>query len=95
MDQWTKIVKYGGSVALVTLLLYTVINYLFTKEIIELFGSDRLFFILVLLIASLLIILLISIIYKSKEGTSKSGNASNNPQVTYKNRSTHNGDNNF
>jgi len=95
MDQWTKIIKYGGSVALVSLLLYTVINYLFTKEIIELFGSDRFFLILVLLIVSLLVILLISIVYKSKEASLKSSNTSNGPQVTYKDRSTHNGDNNF
>ena len=90
---WGNAIKATGYVGVVAFLLHTVLNSLFSAQIVALFGSEKIFLIMTIVIAALLIILLAAIL-RSKE---KSGNANQieGPKVTYKGRSTHNGDNNF
>jgi hypothetical protein len=90
---WGKVIKSTGSVGVVAFLLYTVINNLFSAQIVELFGSERIFLLTSIVISALLIILFVATL-KSR---AKSGNTSQieGPKVTYKGRSVHNGDNNF
>jgi cobalamin synthase len=90
---WPKIIKATGSVGVVAFLFYTVLNYVFSAQIVALFGSEKIFLLTIAIISALLILLLVSIL-KSKEN-SENANQSDGPKVTYKGRSTHNGDNNF
>lgn len=90
---WSKAIKATGSVGVVAFLLYTVLNYLFSAQIVTLFGSERMFFVTIGIIAVLLIILIITILKpkEKNEGLVQSGG----PKVNYRDDSTHNGDNNF
>ncbi|MDB5765153.1 MAG: hypothetical protein JWQ21_4148 [Herminiimonas sp.] len=90
---WGKVIKATGCVGVVAFLLYTAINNLFSAEIVALFGSEKIFLLTSIVITALLIILLAAIL-KSKE-KSETASQIEGPKVTYKGRSTHNGDNNF
>ncbi len=98
---WSKVIKITGAVGVVGFLIYIVLINIFSKDIATMFGSDRLFALTVGTISVLFIILLVSILNakeKSKlshKKKSKPTVKSNGPKVTYQDRSTHNGDNNF
>lgn len=91
---WAKAIKTTGAVGVVSLLLYTVLNYVFSPQIVAIFGSDRLFAITFATVISLLLILLIYILW-TKENSSRKSTAQSEVKVVYRDRSTHNGDNNF
>ena len=90
---WPKVIKATGSVGVVAFLFYTVLNHVFSEQIVALFGSEKLFVVIIIIIAALLIILLVAIL-KSKE-KSEPLSQSEGPKVTYSGNSKHNGDNNF
>lgn len=90
---WSNVIKATGAVGVVAFLIYIVVNQIFSEQVVALFGSDRLFVLTIVIIASLLIILLVAI-FKSKE-KQVSSSQSEGPKVTYNGKSTHNGDNNF
>lgn len=90
---WPRIIKTTGAVGVVALLIYTVLNYVYSSQIQALFGSEKLFAITIIIISALLTILLVAII-KPKE-KSDIPIQTEGPKVTYKDNSTHNGDNNF
>lgn len=90
---WPKIIKATGSVGVVAFLFYTVLTYVYSEKIVALFGSEKLFVVTIVVIAALLIILLVAIL-KSKE-KSETTSQPEGPKVTYRDNSTHNGDNNF
>ncbi len=90
---WTTAIKATGSVGVVGFLIYFILNQIFSEQIIELFGSDKLFALTILIISALLIVFLVAIL-KSKESPENTGKAGGN-KVTYKDNATHNGDNNF
>ena len=97
MDElWVKVVKATGSVGVVAFLLYFVLDWLFSEQIVELFGGEKIFLI-VLLVLSMLCIALIVSIWVSREKVETPDAEPNNHtnSVTYRGDSTHNGDNNF
>lgn len=106
---WVKVIKTTGAVGVVAFLIYIVTNNIFSENIISLFGSNKMFILTMGIISVLLITLLVAVI-KSKEsrglsyepdGPIKSkgkpdlSNKSDGPKVTYRDKSTHNGNNNF
>lgn len=95
MDElWEKIIKVTGAVGLVTLLIYTTLQYVFSDQIVALFGSEKMFVITIIIIASLFIILTISILWTKKD-TSHKSTEKPKVKVVYQDQSTHHGDNNF
>jgi uncharacterized membrane protein len=100
MDKaWIKIISVTGSVGVIGLLFSLFMNDFFSADIINLLGSEKIFFILVLLICVFFIALIIAIL-KSKDATKGNAEESTKKEtkkdidITY-DRSTHNGDNNF
>lgn len=100
MDKaWTDIIKVTGAVGVIGLLISLLLPYLFSEQIVGLLGSEKMFYLIVVLVCGLLIALIVSIL-KSKESKPQSSKdespkAPNKKiDVTY-NESTHNGDNNF
>jgi len=106
MDKaWLEVIKITGVVGVIALLFYVVINYIYSDKIIELFGSDRMFVLSIVIVSAVFVILLIAIL-KHKDKTSEAieeGNAgvdikiikTEGPKVTYQDNAKHNGDNNF
>lgn len=90
---WAKAIKATGSIGVVAFLLYTVLNYLFSEQIVILFGSEKMFMITIGITAILLIILLVAILKPKEQPISPIQTGS--PKVNYRDNSTHNGDNNF
>ena len=88
---WIKVIKITGSVGVVAFLLYYLLSELFSEKIINLFGSDKLFLIVLIIISVLSVAIMLAIISNKEnaDGTEK------NVSITYKGKSTHNGDNKF
>jgi len=100
MDKaWIKIISITGAVGVVGLLFSILMNNMFNSEIVTLLGSEKLFYILILLICGFTMALIIAIMKPKGEtqsvGQSKSSELSKQIDVTYDNGSTHNGDNKF
>lgn len=94
MDRiWTSIIKVTGAVGVVAFLIYTLLNYIYSDQIIKLFGSDRLFLLTFIIIVAILIIFFAAIVVSKKD--IKTSSKSSNPHVTYNDKSSHHGDNNF
>ena len=99
MDKiWIKIVASTGSVGVCGLLLFTFINKVFSQEVAQSIGKDNLAYTIFSLTVFLGIALILSIL-KSKDKSQASTDAgvsqNKNIKVTYGDKSTHNGDNNF
>lgn len=101
---WIPIIKATGSVGLVGLILHYVLQKIYSDKIIDLFGSEKLFTI-TLLIISLLVAALITAIFlhkappsaseAKKEPEKEPEKEQKGPTVNYNNDATHNGNNNF
>lgn len=95
MDElWAKAIKVTGAVSVVAYLIYTLLQYIFSDQIVALFGSEKLFAITLFIIASLMVILTISILW-TKKNTSHKSTTQPKVKVVYRDQSTHHGDNNF
>lgn len=106
MDKtWLEVIKVTGAVGVIAFLSYLVISYVYSDKVIELFGSDRMFGLTVLIVTAVFSVLLIAVLKqknKTVRGSEKSEVDENDkavsykgPKVTYKDRAKHNGDNNF
>lgn len=100
MDKaWIDIIRITGPVGVVALLLSLTINHLFSEEIVNLLGSSKLFFILVLIIFVLFFTLIFAIKHhKSNSPLDRKENTeevAKKVKIKYDNGSTHNGDNKF
>lgn len=99
MDKaWTDIIKVTGAVGVVGALFSLLLSHLFSEQIISLLGSEKVFYLITIIVCGLLIALIVSIL-KSKDKTNKTApHPDNKPNkkidVTYT-ESTHNGDNKF
>jgi sugar phosphate permease len=94
---WIKALTVTGSVGVIAFLISEFMKHFFKKEIIDLLGSDRIFYIVISLISLFAIALIIAILKHQKHGvpqTSTSTPPSKNSNVSY-NKSNHNGNNNF
>ena len=85
---WKTAIKVTGGVGVVGLLFSLLIESLFQEKIISMFGSDRMFYIVMLLICILGVAIITAIIKGSN-------NDSGTPKVIYKDNSKHHGDNRF
>ncbi|MCP3848892.1 MAG: hypothetical protein GY694_01450 [Gammaproteobacteria bacterium] len=99
MDKaWIDIIKVTGAVGVVGALFSLLLTQLFSEQIVNLLGSERMFYLIMVIVGGLLIALIVSI-FKPKESSNKGDSDSTNAptkkvNVTY-DKSTHNGDNNF
>jgi hypothetical protein len=94
----TAISKTKSAVGVVGILFVFLTTYIFSDEIISLFGSEKMFYLTVLLIVVFFIALLIAILFKKPEvekAQIDSKPIKKDIKVTYDKGSTHNGDNNF
>lgn len=85
---WKTAIKVTGAVGVVGFLFSGLMKYLFQEEIINLLGSDRVFYIIIMLICIFGISIVSAIIIKNS-----TQNGSGSPKVIYKDNSTHKGDN--
>ncbi|MBE0471885.1 MAG: hypothetical protein IBX55_20540 [Methyloprofundus sp.] len=99
-EPWVKIIKTTGSIGVIALLLTILMRYIFSDEIIKLFGSDKMYYLVIVLIVGFILVLIVAIM-KSKVTSSEVHETSGKKvekkknKVIYDNGSTHNGDNNF
>lgn len=63
MDKtWNTAIKVTGPVGVVGLLLWTLMNFVFREDVIALFGSDKVFILVVILVSCLFIALITAIL---------------------------------
>ncbi len=85
---WKTVITVTGAVGVVGLLFSILIKKIFSDQIIALFGSDRVFYIAILLICVFGVAFITAIVMKNN---SKGRSAT----VIYKDHSRHQGDNRF
>jgi len=85
---WKLAVKTTGAVGVVGLLFSLLLKALFQQQIIELFGSDKMFYIVILVICVFGLALLLAIVIGKQRGAK-------GPSVVYRDHSKHQGDNRF
>lgn len=94
MDKaWIKIISVTGAVGVIGYLFSLLMLNLFSDAIISLLGSEKVFYVIVMLIAVFAIALILAIL-KPKEQKKASDSGDKSISVSYKD-STHNGSNNF
>jgi len=94
---WEKIIKITGSVGLVGLLFTLLMTHLFEPKILELLGSEKVFYMIIALTCMLFIALITAITRPAQQPPQPSSSPSNDNKrinVSYE-KSTHTGDNNF
>lgn len=85
---WNTAIRVTGSVGVIGFLFSILIPKIFDENVLALFGSERTFYIVVLLICIFGIAIILAILTSGRPG-------GNSPKVTYKGKSEHHGDNNF
>lgn len=98
MDKaWIKIITITGSVGVMGLLLSTLMMHLFSSEIVNLLGSDKLFYLIIIILCVIAVGLIFAILKPKQPEKAPSASAvpKKDIKVTYDNGSTHNGNNNF
>ncbi len=99
MDKaWIDIIKVTGAVGVVGALFSLLLTHLFSEQIINLLGSEKMFYLIAVIVCGLLIALIVSILKSRDKANKTAPNIDTQPSkkidVTYT-ESTHNGDNNF
>jgi membrane associated rhomboid family serine protease len=98
MDKaWIKIITITRSVGVMGLLLSTLMMYLFSSEIVNLLGSQKLFYIIVIILCIIAVGLVFAILKPKQPEKSPSSSVApkKDVKVTYDHGSKHNGNNNF
>jgi hypothetical protein len=98
MDKaWVKIITITGSVGVMGLLLSTLMMHLFSSEIVNLLGSDKIFYLIIIILCIIAVGLVFAILKPKQPEKAPSSNVApkKDVKVTYDNGSTHNGNNNF
>lgn len=85
---WKVAVKATGAVGVVGLLFSLLLKAVFQQQIIDLFGSDKMFYIVILIICVFGLALLLAIAIGKHRATK-------GPSVVYRDNSKHQGDNRF
>ncbi|WP_339617694.1 hypothetical protein [uncultured Gilvimarinus sp.] len=85
---WKLALKTAGAVGVVGLLFSLLLKALFQQQIIDLFGSDKMFYIAILVIGVFGLALLLAIVIGKQRGAT-------GPSVVYRDDSKHQGDNRF
>lgn len=82
--------KSGSAVGVVSLVLYFIIDKVFSEPVYTFLGDEKVFIIILSVLAVLVTVILGSVLAKKPAIVPPSG-----PQVIYRDRSKHNGDNRF
>lgn len=102
-----SITKTGSVVSLSFLALYLVVDNIFQEAVYKLLGSEKIFIIILVILAIIFTVLLSDIFSKKdranpnpprnlpNQPSNSSSQPNNAPSVNYKDSSTHNGDNRF
>jgi nitrate reductase gamma subunit len=85
---WKVAVRATGAVGVIGLLFSMLLKALFQQQIIDLFGSDKMFYIVILVICIFGLALLLAIAMGKHRATKGSS-------VVYRDNSKHQGDNRF
>ena len=94
MDKaWIKIISVTGAVGVIGYLFSLFMLNFFSDSVLSLLGSEKVFYVIVLLMSVLAIALILAIL-KPKELQKNPSSGENNISVSYKD-STHKGNNNF
>lgn len=92
---WIKVISVTGAVGVIGFLFSTLMLKLFSQEILSLLGSEKIFYIIVLLIGVFAIGLIIAILKpKAPDGSLPPADPNKKINIKYES-STHNGDNRF
>lgn len=74
-DFWKAALKVGGPVAIVGFLIWTILNYLFKQNIIDIFETEQKFTLVIMIITGLMICMLAAIVkFKHPNGTPQGPN---------------------
>tara|TARA_B110000211_G_scaffold114722_1_gene133004 strand:+ start:821 stop:1099 length:279 start_codon:yes stop_codon:yes gene_type:complete len=82
--------KSGSAVGLISLVLYLIVDRVFSEPVYTFLGDEKTFIIILSVLAVLVTAILASVLAKKPAIVPPSG-----PQVIYRDRSKHNGDNRF
>ncbi|MUK37095.1 hypothetical protein GNP82_05970 [Aliivibrio fischeri] len=98
--EWEGIIKITGSVGLVGLLFALLMQHFFSEQIISLLGSDRVFIIIVALVAIFFILMIIALSNRSRTSSENEQPITSDPAkkeiiITYRDNANHHGDNKF
>ncbi|MEZ8037040.1 hypothetical protein [Vibrio crassostreae] len=106
-NSWVKVIAITGSVGVFAFLFSLLMGHVFSEKIVDLLGSERVFYIIVALISIFAIFTLVALFKPRRQSDSDTnGNVSETSKsqseplkkdisVTYNGNSTHNGDNHF
>jgi NADH:ubiquinone oxidoreductase subunit 6 (subunit J) len=95
MDKaWIKIITVTGAVGVIGLLFSILMTNLFNPEIVSVLGSERFFYIVVMLTCIFAVAIILAIL-KPKDSQTSPNTSNKDVKIIYDNKSTHNGDNNF
>ncbi|HAS8504722.1 TPA: hypothetical protein I7764_12980 [Vibrio vulnificus] len=104
---WVKVIAITGSVGVFAFLFSLLMGHVFSEKIVDLLGSEKVFYIIVALISIFAIFTLVALFKPRRQSDSDTnGNVSETSKsqseslkkdisVTYNGNSTHNGDNHF
>lgn len=104
---WVKVIAITGSVGVFAFLFSLLMSHVFSEKIIDLLGSEKVFYIIVAFISIFAICTLVALFKPRRQSDSDlNGNVSESPKsqseslkkdisVAYNDNSTHNGDNHF
>lgn len=76
-DFWKNALNVGGIVTVVAFVLWLTIGKIFEQEVLELFGNEQLFVIVLAIISGLMICLFAAILTFNKKSPSKLGESHN------------------
>ncbi|EHU5198475.1 hypothetical protein M2G95_02105 [Vibrio vulnificus] len=108
-NSWVKVIAITGSVGVFAFLFSLLMGHVFSEKIVDLLGSEKVFYIIVAFISIFAICTLVALFKPRRQSDSDSnGNVSESEtpksqseslkkdiSVTYSGNSTHNGDNHF
>ncbi|MEZ8493477.1 hypothetical protein AB6C81_14660 [Vibrio splendidus] len=106
-NSWVKVIAITGSVGVFAFLFFLLMGHVFSEKILDLLGSEKVFYIIITFIAIFTICTLIALFKpRSQSESDTNGNVSEpsklqsesvkkDTSVTYNDNSIHNGDNHF
>ncbi len=92
---WVEIIKKTGYFGVGSFLLFSLMDKVFSEAVINLFGSEKLFEITFVLASGLVLILILALVFKKEKSSKETDAPKTLNKVTYKDDSTHNGNNQF
>lgn len=93
---WNTAIKSTGAVGVVSFLIYMLVDKIYNEKIYALLGGERIFVITLIIFSIFSVILVTAILAgRKKELPVQKDSSKIENKVTYKDNSTHDGDNRF